>query len=185
MSSADPNFYLEARIVLYSKNQWRLTGTLPANDIFRSYPQLFRHVTFVFNQRNLSPALKSHIWKMYAIRDRLSEECKATHEQCFREILRVSQWPQLLRAMKPHLNLVELVLREIRCPSGGNMVALCQQGGMFYKNYLACLMPTATVNGEKAEKRPRIGFWGTSLERKIIKSIFSANVPPESAKQPE
>ena len=185
MGSADPKIYLEARIVLYSKNHWRLTGTLPANNIFRSYPQLFRRITFAFNHRDISPALKGHIWKMYATRDRSSDEFKATHEQCLREVLCVRQWPQLLRAMKPHLDLLELDLRGLSCPAFGDGLDLCRQGGLFYNNYLAYLIFTPTVDQGEAQKRLSVGIWGKSWVREHIKKILRPGVQPETSKQPE
>lgn len=183
MSKADPKIYLEARIVLYGKNEWRLNGILPENDMFRSYPQLFRRVTFVFNTGNISPALKHHFWKMHAKRDYYSDEFRATHEQCLREVLRAPQWPQLFRAFIPYLDIVALDMRGIKCSGFRDRAGMCEQGGMFYNNYLACLKLKAESDQGTVQKRPRVGFWGTNWERDIIQSLIRPDVPPESVKQ--
>ena len=116
--------------------------------------------------------------------DHYGDEFKATHEQCLKEILRVSQWPQLLLALKPHLDLLNLDIRDMRCAtSGRDQVELCKKGGMFYNNYLACLVKsTAKSDQEKAQKRPRIGFWGTAWERRFIQGLLNPDPPTESVK---
>ena len=167
-------------MVLYSKNHWRLTGVLPASNIFTSYPQLFRQVTFIFNNSNISPALKHHIEKMYSSGDHTSEEFKATDEQCLRESLHVPQWSQLLRALIPHLDVVSLDTRELRNLHTGGKLEVCWKGSMYYEHYLTCLIFTETRKQGQASRIPAVQFWGSNWERRFIVSTLRPDDPPEN-----
>ena len=167
-------------MILYGKNHWRLTGVLPANNIFASYPQLFRQVTFIFNNSNISPALKHHIEKMYSSGDHTSDEFKATDEQCLRESLHVPQWPELLRALIPHLDIVSLDTRKLRHMSTGEKLEVCCKGSMFYEKYLTYLTSTKTIKAGQTSRRPAVRFWGSSWELRFIVSTLRPDHLPES-----
>ena len=147
----------EARQVLYARNHWQIGPNLPTENIFKSYPTLFRNVTMVFDQYDvpeeqrmaIQKAAHSRSEESWDVEDIYLTRLRSIHLDCLHAAYGIWRGIQEVIIKLMETSNITLDLENFYCPSGCCRSELLRSRADFHDAflYLVEVSPSMVIKG--------------------------------------